>query len=205
MPQSPMNPRSTWIRRLALATTALVVLAGCGSEEPASTPAPSEPTTDAATTEAAPTSAAPTEAADAEPTGSEASGNATVVAVGDSDLGPILVDDTGITLYVFDNDDVDTSACNDDCLGTWPPVEASVVEAGDGVGGELGTFTRDDGTEQATVNGLPLYYFAADAAPGDLGGQGIGDVWWVVDPSGASVTGSAGEATPTEATYGVEY
>ena len=48
----------------------------------------------------------------------------------------------------------------------------------------LGTAARpDDGSEQATYNGWPLYYFAQDAAPGDTNGQGIGENWWVVDPA----------------------
>ena len=45
----------------------------------------------------------------------------------------------------------------------------------------------DDGSEQATYNGWPLYYFAQDSAPGDVNGQGVGDVWYVVDATGAMI------------------
>ena len=30
----------------------------------------------------------------------------------------------------------------------------------------------------------PLYYFANDSAPGDLNGQAVGDVWFVVGADG---------------------
>ena len=36
--------------------------------------------------------------------------------------------------------------------------------------GKLGTITRDDGTLQVTYNGLPLYFFKNDKAPGDANG-----------------------------------
>lgn len=193
MTTRPTTTRSTAIRRTAIAATTLLLLAGCGGEDPTSAPT-------APVSEPAATATADPEPSAQGTTGDESS--TTVVAIGESDLGPILVDEAGIALYVFDNDDVDTSACSDDCLATWPPLEASAVEAADGVEGDLGTFTRDDGTEQATVDGLPLYYFATDTAPGDVGGQGIGDVWWVVDATGAAVTGSPDESAPTGGSYG---
>lgn len=36
---------------------------------------------------------------------------------------------------------------------------------------------------QVTYNGLPLYYWWADVAPGQTRGQGVGNVWWVVPPA----------------------
>jgi len=51
--------------------------------------------------------------------------------------------------------------------------------AGTGVEGELATITREDGSLQVTYNGLPLYFWNEDGAPGDTTGQGVGDVWSV--------------------------
>lgn len=58
--------------------------------------------------------------------------------------------------------------------------------------------TREDGAEQVTYGGWPLYHFAGDEAPGDTNGQGVNDVWFVVDPSGEAV----GTAPDTEADAG---
>jgi predicted lipoprotein with Yx(FWY)xxD motif len=32
-----------------------------------------------------------------------------------------------------------------------------------------------------------LYYFANDAGPGDVNGQGVNDVWYVLDPAGNGI------------------
>ncbi|MEO6200401.1 MAG: hypothetical protein ABIX44_04465 [Cryobacterium sp.] len=113
----------------------------------------------------------------------------------DSSLGSIVVDKAGMTVYVFDKDTADsgTSACEGDCLAKWPAVVAdSDSPTADGVTGTLGTITRtDDGTKQLTLNGLPLYYWASDAAPGDVTGQAVGGVWWVVGADGAKMMESA--------------
>ena len=47
--------------------------------------------------------------------------------------------------------------------------------------------TRDDGDDQVTVDGWPLYFFSGDAAPGDTNGQGVGGIWYVVGPDGAAI------------------
>jgi predicted lipoprotein with Yx(FWY)xxD motif len=106
---------------------------------------------------------------------------------GGSSLGTIVVGADKMTVYVFDKDTADagTSVCEGDCATKWPAVvaESATVEA-EGVTGTVGTITRTDGTLQVTLNGWPLYYFAGDAAAGDINGQGVGEVWWVVSPSG---------------------
>ena len=51
----------------------------------------------------------------------------------------------------------------------------------------LGTTTRTDGTVQVTYNGWPLYYYVKDKAPGDVTGQDVGGVWYVVSAAGEQV------------------
>ena len=46
--------------------------------------------------------------------------------------------------------------------------------------GTLATITRDDGSLQVTYNGLPLYFFQGDKAPGDL--NGVYENWMTVTP-----------------------
>ncbi len=120
--------------------------------------------------------------------GAEAAGSGAVVALAESSLGEILVDGEGITLYLFAPDAQGESTCYDGCASAWPPAVGAFA-AGEGIDGELlGSVARTDGTEQATYNGWPLYYFASDAAPGDTNGQGANDVWYVLSVNGDAVS-----------------
>ena len=104
-------------------------------------------------------------------------------------LGKILVDGDGRTLYMFTKDSKDTTTCYDKCEIAWPPLlQTDKPTVGDGVDASmLGTTTRKDGTIQVTYNGMPLYYYFKDQAPGDTTGQGVGDVWYVVTADGKAM------------------
>jgi predicted lipoprotein with Yx(FWY)xxD motif len=96
-------------------------------------------------------------------------------------LGDLLVDGRGMTLYVSTRDAPDASACFGACSQVWPPLLAG---AGDPVPGEglrvpLGTLARPDGGRQVTYAGRPLYLFSQDVSPGDANGQGFDGVWFV--------------------------
>jgi predicted lipoprotein with Yx(FWY)xxD motif len=110
----------------------------------------------------------------------------TVILGGTDELGTFLVAANGKTLYQFTNDQPGVSSCDEACLESWPAFtlyEGDLLVAGSGVDGELGTITRpDNAVVQITYNGMPLYFFGDDAAPGDTNGQGLGDVWFVVEP-----------------------
>lgn len=123
-------------------------------------------------------------------------GDGAMVAVGATDLGEVLTDGEGMTLYLFESDEQGESTCYDDCAGNWPPLTTDgEPTAGDGADGSLlGTTERDDGSMQVTYNDWPLYYWAADAEAGDVQGQGVGDVWWVVDADGEAVRDTGDEA-----------
>jgi predicted lipoprotein with Yx(FWY)xxD motif len=131
--------------------------------------------------------AAPETAGAAGTVAPSAAGEATVM-VAESSEGPILVDADGMTLYVFMPDEAGPSTCTGQCIASWPAFTGPAT-AGEGADAALlGTSTRsDDSTEQATYNGWPLYYFGGDEAPGDVNGQGLSDVWYVVDAGGNPV------------------
>ncbi len=101
-------------------------------------------------------------------------------------LGKIVVDDAGRTLYAFTKDTTDTTTCYDKCEQAWPPLlQTDTPKLGDGLDAKLlGTTTRKDGTIQVTYNGWPLYYYFKDHAAGDTTGQGVGNVWYVVEADG---------------------
>ena len=100
-----------------------------------------------------------------------------------NDLGTILTDATGMTLYLFTKDEPNLSNCYDQCAVNWPPLMTDGVLTGpDAVQAGLGTTTRNDGGLQVTYNGMPLYYWINDHKPGDTTGQNVGGVWFVVNP-----------------------
>jgi predicted lipoprotein with Yx(FWY)xxD motif len=125
-------------------------------------------------------------------------GGAATVNLGQNDsLGSFLVDDKGMALYLFTKDTPDTSNCYEKCATAWPPL----LTTGDPVAGEgvdasmFGTTTRTDGTVQVTYNGWPLYYYEKDKAPGDVTGQEVGDVWYVISPAGEMIESEQAQAT----------
>jgi predicted lipoprotein with Yx(FWY)xxD motif len=103
-----------------------------------------------------------------------------------SKFGKILVDGTGWTLYMFTVDATNTSKCYGDCAQKWPPLltVGKPVAAPGTTASLISTTKRNDGTEQVTYNGLPLYYWWKDQKPGDTLGQDVGKVWYVMAPDG---------------------
>jgi predicted lipoprotein with Yx(FWY)xxD motif len=90
------------------------------------------------------------------------------VAVGNSDLGNIVVNSAGRTLYLFEKDSSGKSMCDGACAAYWPPVLSSGKPiAADGAKDTLiGTIRRADGSIQVTYAGHPLYTYAGDQQPG---------------------------------------
>jgi predicted lipoprotein with Yx(FWY)xxD motif len=115
------------------------------------------------------------------------------INVGTTQLGQVLVDANGQTVYLFVADKGTASSCNSaSCVQYWPPVLTNgAPQAGAGVNASLlGTTTRADGTSQVTYAGHPLYLFTADKKAGDATGQGVsafGAPWYVVSPSGMQI------------------
>lgn len=110
-----------------------------------------------------------------------------LTVAGNPDLGNVLTDGSGLTLYRFDKDTANPpkSNCAGDCASTWPPVPADDASAGAGIDKALlGEVTRADGTKQLTVGGWPAYRYAKDVNAGDVNGQGVGGKWFALAPNG---------------------
>lgn len=111
-----------------------------------------------------------------------------IVAVGTTDLGDVLVDSAGLSLYGFTTDADGTPTCDDACADAWPPVLVDNADLPAGL--DAATFSvvqRNDGTFQLKAGKWPLYLFAGDGAPGDVNGQGSGDVWFLATPDGSLI------------------
>jgi len=169
------------------ALAATLVVAGCGGSEDAngsSAPAKSE----------APAYDYGTQPSEATPAAESKTGQAVTVQAADGALGTMLADAQGRTLYLWEADQGEQSACDGPCADAWPPLTTDGKPTpGDGVKADLlGTAKRADGTLGVTYAGHPLYYFKGDAAAGEANGQGsdgFGAKWWVVSPAGAAIEG----------------
>ncbi|MFC9231938.1 SCO0930 family lipoprotein [Streptomyces decoyicus] len=106
-------------------------------------------------------------------------------------LGSILVDGKGRTLYRFNKDSAWPMkfGCNDACLDTWKPAKPADRSKLNGIAPKLiSTVTRPDGTRQLAVDCWPVYWFTGDEQPGDINGQGKMGLWFAVSKEGKKIT-----------------
>lgn len=115
--------------------------------------------------------------------------NVSVQITNNAQLGSILVDNQGRTLYFFTRDAQSNSACENGCLDLWPVFYDANLSAGAELDtSDFGTITRNDGSLQTTYKGWPLYYFAPNGDgvienPGQTLGENVGEVWYVARPN----------------------
>jgi predicted lipoprotein with Yx(FWY)xxD motif len=101
----------------------------------------------------------------------------------DSTFGSVLTNAEGFTLYFFAPDSKGNSNCNDGCATTWPAFNTSELTLDNGlVANDFSMIIRNDGTEQTTYKGWPLYLFSNDTAAGQINGDGASGVWFVAKP-----------------------
>jgi predicted lipoprotein with Yx(FWY)xxD motif len=116
------------------------------------------------------------------------------VGIAGSQLGRIVVDGTGRTLYLFEKDENGRSACYGDCAAYWPPLlsQGNPLAHSNVRQSLLGTTRRTDGGNQVTYAGHPLYRFAEDTKPGQTLGEGLQDFggrWDALAPAGTEIDG----------------
>ena len=119
---------------------------------------------------------------------------AVITASTAGDLGKVIVDSKGMTLYDFHKDKGGKSACYGACATSWPPLlTEGKPQAGEGaMASKLGMVERTDGTMQATYAGHPLYTFVEDKKPGEANGNDVsafGAQWYALLPSGEEAEG----------------
>ncbi|MEO6958093.1 MAG: hypothetical protein ABI137_15230 [Antricoccus sp.] len=134
---------------------------------------------------AASQSTAPKSAAASPPAAADA---ITELRLGTTAAGAAIVDQTGRAIYRYDGDIKESggSACDENCSAQFPPVHAGSMPALTGLTLTLGANAGSDGQQQLTINGLPIYYFSGDTAPGQTGGQAKDRMWWTLDKNGSA-------------------
>lgn len=134
-------------------------------------------------------------------TAADAGANGATVAVQDlGDAGRVLVDSSGKALYASDQEASGMIVCTDGCESFWTPLTVNGGKPTGSVPGKLGVVKRpDDGSEQVTFNGRPLYSFTQDGS-GEVTGDGFSDAFdgreftWNVVSVGAG--GSSADTSP---------
>ncbi|MGH9126057.1 MAG: COG4315 family predicted lipoprotein [Acidimicrobiales bacterium] len=167
----------------------MLALAGCGSTTKAST---------SSTTAAAPASSG------------GSGGGVTIEAHSVGQLGTVLVDQNGKTLYLLTSETGGKMTCTDanGCTTHWPPVvlPSGTSSATAGMGADaskLGTEKSASGDTLVTYNGWPLYTFSGDSAAGTSNGEGLssfGGTWEAVMTDGMGVTTGSGASGGTSTT-----
>ncbi|WP_433856471.1 SCO0930 family lipoprotein [Streptomyces kronopolitis] len=128
-------------------------------------------------------------AADGKKAGAQEPGDVSVL--NQPELGDILVDGKGMTLYRFNKDSAWPMkfGCNDACLDTWKPAKPADRSKLKGIPAKLiSTVTRPDGLRQLAVDCWPVYTFTGDKQPGDINGQGKMGLWFAVSKEGKKIT-----------------
>lgn len=103
-----------------------------------------------------------------------------VKSVKNPQLGEILTDSKGMTLYVFTEDKQDESHCYGQCSILWPPFLLNEQSLKENLKKPIGVITRSDNSLQLTFKNKPLYYYVKDKKPGDSYGQNVDQKWFVV-------------------------
>jgi predicted lipoprotein with Yx(FWY)xxD motif len=131
---------------------------------------------------------------------------AVVKTVSNGALGAtVLVDGRGMTLYHLSGEQNGKFICTSSgCVQIWHPLTVRAGSAPSGTVGSLATVKRPDGTVQVTYQGLPLYTFAQDTAPGQANGQGIKDVgtWSAVTVGGGNAATTSTTSAPATSPAG---
>jgi len=172
--RSTRSTRSTRtkLRQVALAAGATLALVACGGSDAADEPATPAPAEDVAD----------------EAAGAPAASSSTLIAIGSTSEGDVLTDAAGLSLYGFTPDVGGTPTCTDGCAQAWPLVTVDGDSLPDGLDASVfSVVTHPDGSTQLAAGGWPLYYFAGDAAPGDVNGQGSGGNWFLAAPDGSLI------------------
>ena len=170
-----MNKRAALFLAAASAASALA-LAGCGGGSGSTA------------TSSAPAAAPASSSAPASSASAEVETLKTATVAGHT----VVVDGEGKAVYVYtrDNPGATASACTGGCASLWPAVTSAGAPTLQGVTGKIGSITGVNGKQQITVNGMPIYYYAKDTAPGQVNGQGVAGVWYVAAPDGSMIQGA---------------
>ena len=128
------------------------------------------------------------------------SGQGTATGAGNYSIGtghnttvgyPYLTNASGFALYVYAKDTPygNSSACVGGCASIWPPFYVSTLSLPSSMNAsDFEVINRTDGSRQLAYMGRPLYLYSHDAAPGQVNGQGLFNLWYAANIDGSNQT-----------------
>jgi predicted lipoprotein with Yx(FWY)xxD motif len=127
----------------------------------------------------------------------DSASRAAMVSTAKTNLGKIIVNGNGHTLYLFEKDKRGKSACSGACASYWPPLltHGRPVAVGAAKQALLGTIKRPSGSRQVTYAGHPIYTFLLDKKRGQTKGEGstlFGAGWDALSPGGKKIESDGG-------------
>jgi predicted lipoprotein with Yx(FWY)xxD motif len=119
------------------------------------------------------------------------------VSTAKTNLGKIIANGNGRTLYLFEKDKRGKSACSGACASYWPPLitHGKPMAAGGAKQALLGTINRSNGSRQVTYAGHPVYTYLLDTKRGQTKGEGstlFGAGWDALSPGGKKIESDGG-------------
>lgn len=104
-------------------------------------------------------------------------------------LGNYLVDYRGRALYYYAEDKIETSNsqpksnCGEGCLGIWQIFYADKITVSPPLNiSDFSNLERQQNKQNQTVyKGHPLYYYVNDLNEGDAKGEGMNNIWFVLN------------------------
>jgi predicted lipoprotein with Yx(FWY)xxD motif len=119
-------------------------------------------------------------------------------------VGNYLTNSTGWSLYMYtpDKPNSGNSSCYGGCATAWPPFYAgsNLTLPSSLKASNFGTINRTGGGKQTTYLGSPLYYYAYDTSAGDISGQNVGHIWFLMSPAGIIMPATSTVPTTTTPT-----
>ena len=89
-------------------------------------------------------------------------------------MGSYLTDANNYALYISANDTNGKSNCAGNCSGNWLPFYMAKVWIPSNLNSsQFGNITREDGMNQTTFKGMPLYRLIEDKKPYETAGDGL--------------------------------
>jgi predicted lipoprotein with Yx(FWY)xxD motif len=127
----------------------------------------------------------------------DSASRAAMVSTAKTNLGKVIVNGSGRTLYLFEKDKRGKSACSGACATYWPPLitHGKPMAAAGAKQALLGTIKRSNGSRQVTYAGHPVYTYLLDTKRGQTRGEGsklFGAGWDALTPGGKKIESDGG-------------